>query len=125
MQNLILIIFIAAINIFSSCNRKEAENISTKAVSENTATFENILVVSFISKGSGTDKSAINKLKIFLEQYNAAAKKPVTHEVKSWGREGEKDYCIKTDNKEFIDNLKKEMAGIELVRIKENAVCRQ
>ena len=124
MQKLIFIVFITAANIFSSCNRKNAETIRSKTT-ETAAATEGILVVSFISKGSGTDKKAINKLKTFLEQYNAAAQKPVAYEVKSWGREGEKDYCINTSNKAFIEKVKQELKGFELVRIKENSVCRQ
>jgi hypothetical protein len=122
MHKLILIAFLSAVNIFSSCNRKQTETISTVTITQDDSS-EGILVVSFISKGSGTDKTAMNKLKSFLD--NSSAKKTVTYEVKSWGREGEKDYCIKTNNQEFIEQIKKEMSGFELVRIKENTVCRQ
>jgi hypothetical protein len=125
MQNLTIIILVAIVNVFSSCNRKEAETVSSKVVTESVASSDSILVVSFISKGSGIDKNAINKFKTFLDEYNSNAKKPVTFLVKSWGREGEKDYCINSNSKEFVDKVKLAMKGFELVRIKENTLCRQ
>jgi hypothetical protein len=125
MQNLTIIILIAIVNIFFSCNRKEAKAVNLKVVNESIEKSDYDLVVSFISKGSGVDKNAINKLKTFLDDYNSNSKKPVTYLVKSWGREGEKDYCINESNKEFIDKVKSAMQGFGLVRIKENSVCRE
>jgi hypothetical protein len=125
MQNLTIIMLIAIVNIFSSCNRKEAKTVSSKVVNESVVKSDSVLVVSFISKGSGVDKNAINTLKTFIDEYNTNSKKPVTYLVKSWGREGEKDYCINESNKEFIDKVKSAMQSFELVRIKENSTCRQ
>lgn len=109
---------------FIACNR-DISKVNNKEISTNYLNNDQILVVSFISKGGGTDKSAIKKFIAFVEQYNLSSSNPITYEVKSWGREGEKDYCINTSNKEFLEKLKKEMTGIELVRIKENAKCRE
>jgi len=45
------------------------------------------LIVSFISKGAGTDNKAAESVKTYIESH---PKKPL-FEVKKWGREGEKN----------------------------------
>lgn len=84
------------------------------------------MVVSFISKGAGTDGP---KRTAFLEYVAANPHKPVYKEVR-WGREGEGDYCFtlsefksKTELLNFIDGVKKIAAESDLIVVSENAPC--
>lgn len=84
------------------------------------------LVVSFISKGAGTDGKAHEKFKEFLENYNPK----VEFEFTPWGREGEKDYCLKLgelskENQErFVNEVKTLVGSSDRVFIVENSECR-
>jgi hypothetical protein len=84
------------------------------------------LIVSFISKGAGTDGP---KRTAFTEYVAANAKKPAYKEVR-WGREGEGDYCFtlsefksEADKVSFIDGVKKIAAESDLIVVSENAQC--
>lgn len=84
------------------------------------------LIVSFISKGAGTDGP---KRSAFTDYVAAHAKKPVYKEVR-WGREGEGDYCFtlsefksEADKQGFIDGVKKIVADSDLIVVSENAQC--
>lgn len=89
----------------------------------------NYIKVSFISIGSGTDGATRKQFLEFLDTYQAEQK--ITLEVNSWnwGREGEKDYCIKTgalsEKQYFL--LKSKINEItfnnNLVRISEPDTC--
>ncbi|HXB41373.1 MAG TPA: hypothetical protein VNZ49_12580 [Bacteroidia bacterium] len=80
------------------------------------------LVVSFISKGAGTDYKTADKVKEFIESH---PKKPA-FEVKTWGREGEKDYVLllkeltSDEQKVFVEEIKKLVSSSDLVFVKEN-----
>ncbi len=97
------------------------------ALESGTATAEGVnvkyrLVLSFISKGAGTDHKTIEKVKEYIESH---PKKPA-FEVKTWGREGEKDYALllkeltADEQKVFVEDIKKLIASSELVLLKEN-----
>ena len=84
------------------------------------------LIVSFISKGAGTNSE---KRTAFLAYVDGHAKKPAYKTV-TWGREGETDYCFnlaeltaKKDLITFIDDIKKIAAGSDMLLISENAEC--
>lgn len=84
------------------------------------------LIVSFISKGAGTDSE---KRTAILAYVNSHPKKPAYKTV-IWGREGEADYCFNlsefSSKKElitFIEDIKKIAAGSDMVFISENAEC--
>ncbi len=82
------------------------------------------IVVSFISKGSGTNSALFTKTKELLDQSKCEA----SYQVKPWGREGEKDICIETNSKcypELLQKLKTLIASDDKVQIKENGVCRK
>lgn len=84
------------------------------------------LIVSFISKGAGTDSE---KRTAFLAYVASHPKKPAYKTV-IWGREGEADYCFNlsefSSKKElisFIEDIKKIAAGTDMVHISENTEC--
>jgi len=84
------------------------------------------LIVSFISKGAGTDS---DKRTAFLAYVDGHALKPAYKTV-TWGREGETDYCFnlseltsKKDMVAFIDEVRKIAAGSDMMNVTENAEC--
>ena len=82
------------------------------------------IIVSFTSKGAGT---SAEKREAFLKYVESHPKKPVYKEV-LWGREGETDYCLmlselsKKEQLNFVEEVRKAMAGSDQVIITENAV---
>lgn len=84
------------------------------------------LIVTFISKGEGTDSK---KRTAFLKYVETHPKKPAYKAI-IWGREGEADYCLKlneiSSKKErikFIAEIKKIVGKTDMVIISENAEC--
>lgn len=75
--------------LFLSC--KQEENL-VKNKSEITQTSN--IKVSFISIGSGIEKSGIQKLESLISDFEQSNNLKLTVSIKNWGREGEKDYCI-------------------------------
>lgn len=88
------------------------------------------LIVSFISKGTGTDKTAVELVENYISDFNKANNVTLVVERYSWGREGEKDYCLPltelTSEKQvaFIQNLKDLVENSVRVFVKENEICR-
>lgn len=82
------------------------------------------LIVSFISKGAGTDGKAHEKFLAYVQNH---PKKPVFEE-KRWGREGEKDYLFMLkemnadEQKVFVEEVKKLVSSSDLIILKENEV---
>jgi hypothetical protein len=80
------------------------------------------LVLSFISKGAGIDGKDLEKIRDYVENH---PKKPA-YEVKTWGREGEKDYLFTLkeltpdEQKVFVDDIKKLVSSPDMVFIREN-----
>ena len=81
------------------------------------------LIVSFISKGAGTNSE---KRTAFLKYVDSHPKKPAYKTV-IWGREGEADYCFtlsefasKKELTTFIEDIKKIAAGSDMMVISEN-----
>lgn len=83
------------------------------------------LVVSFISLASGIDAAAEKQFLGLLE-----GRKPcgLMSEKTTWGREGERDYCLLSSDtecmKQFTAELRKTFSGNRRVLIKENATCK-
>ena len=135
MKNLFFLaaVFSLALSTVSCKSKKEAaasgSNSSATASASSTGESKEItyrLIVSFISKGAGTDGP---KRTAFTDYVAANAKKPVYKEVR-WGREGEGDYCFtlsefksEADKTAFIDGVKKIAAESDLIVVSENAVC--
>jgi hypothetical protein len=87
------------------------------------------MIVSFYSRGAGSDYEAIAEFDRFLADYASKNKKVPRFERIPWGREGEMDYCIQwnelsPDEKgRFEEQLKQILKKSELVHISYNATC--
>jgi len=105
---------------------KTAENTASTATNATDTPVTYRLIVSFISKGAGTDSE---KRTAFLAYVDGYKLKPAYKTV-TWGREGETDYCfnlseitVKKDLISFIEEIKKIGAGSDMMNISENAEC--
>ena len=114
-----------------ACNstKKTTENNSIKAIVLPDSIYR--FNVSFISIGSGTDSKAKQQFNEFITQFNNNNKVAIKPEITSWGREGEKDYCLKLNDlnqelqNKFIVDTKELLKASKLVRYYENSTCRQ
>lgn len=84
------------------------------------------LVISFISKGAGTDSEKRTALLAYIDSHPS---KP-SYKTVIWGREGETDYCFnlselssKKDMVAFIEEVKKIAASSDRIIVNENAEC--
>lgn len=115
-------IFSLALPTFSCKSKKEAANSSASSTTSEMKKETYRLIVSFISKGAGTDSELRPKFLSYVEQH---PKKP-KFETINWGREGEGDYCFtlnelsSSEQKEFIDEIKKLVGKSDMVHIAEN-----
>lgn len=105
---------------------KTTDNTKTSVSNTPDSTITYRLIVSFISKGAGTD---LEKRTAFLKYVESHPKKPAYKTV-VWGREGEVDYCFnlselssKKEIDSFIADVKKIAAASDMVFISENAEC--
>lgn len=84
------------------------------------------LTVSFISKGQGIDLAAEEA---FVKWLKEQPKHPA-YEVTSWGREGEKNYCLKLtelstrEQEIFVRDVRTQLTDKELVFVSEYAKCK-
>ncbi len=88
-----------------------------------------VLVVSFISTGSGIDFRAVPEFEGNLKKFNIDNHCNVIYEIKNWGREGERDYCITARDasclKKYIAEIKTAFKENDKIIIKENSKCRE
>lgn len=131
-----IFLFAICISLFSvseaKCFRKKkkikaskTEQISTK---DNKPS--NTLVVSFTSQASGIDRNASKQLEQEIEDFNSKNKNSkLAFELRPWGREGERDYCITAYNQAFLDKftsiIKEKFNGNNRIFVKENGVCKE
>ena len=126
MKNLLFLIAIISLGcVFPCCKAKKhttkTEDIDSASKDMN-KTIKYRLVVTFISKGAGTDAKSFEAFDNYVKNH---AKKPVRVSY-GWGREGENDQCftlseLKTKEQvTFIEELKKLVAIDDMVFIKEN-----
>lgn len=126
--------FLLAVFSVTACNFTKK---TTSGTIENTATNNSHLpdsiyrfTVSFISKASGIDRLALEQFEQFIQQYNQQNNVKINVEITPWGREGEKDYCLKLNElnspqqEQFISQAKDLLISSDRVRYKENEVCR-
>ena len=109
------------------CKRKKKKKAATE-LAKNSTVNGNVLVVSFISFGSGIDFKSVPLFEKNLTEFNATNNCNITYEMKTWGREGERDYCFanaetKCLNK-YIENVKSSFKN-ERILIKENGKCKK
>ncbi len=130
MKTLFFLASLASLACMSCKAKKETlkttESTATSVANTPDAPIAFRLIVSFISKGAGTD---YEKKAAFLSYVDSHAKKPA-YKIINWGREGETDYCFnlaeltaKKDLITFIEDIKKIAAGTDMLIISENAEC--
>lgn len=107
---------------FTCCKTKKAGNESTQSVTTTSQENKMRVVISFISKGAGIDAEKRQAIQTYIENH---PKKPA-NSIARWGREGESDFNLKlseltkTEQSEFINEIKKLAAGSPLIFITEN-----
>jgi hypothetical protein len=130
MKKLFFLASLVSLACISCKSKKEAakspENTATAVSNTTDAPVTYRLIISFISKGAGTDSE---KRTAILAYVRSHPKKPAYKTV-IWGREGEADYCFNlsefSSQKElvaFIEDIKKIIANSDMVTIAENAEC--
>lgn len=130
MKKIFFLASLISLACISCKSKKEAVKTTENTTSEATNTADKPvtyrLIVSFISKGAGTDSQ---KRSTFLDYIDKHPLKPAYKTV-TWGREGETDYCFnlseltaKNDLVTFIDEIKKIAAGSDMMNLTENAEC--
>ena len=111
-----------------SCKRKKKRKKQKTTTTAKASNSNNILVVSFISFAGGIDFKAVPVFEQHLKEFNLSKNCQVKSEMKTWGREGERDYCITSTDKncllKFTEETKLNFKGNERILIKENATCR-
>ena len=129
MKKLFFLASLVSLACLSSKSKKEAvKNAEITPIAYNNAeapvTYR--LIVSFISKGAGTDHE---KRTAFLKYVDSHPKKP-KYKTAIWGREGEADYCFKLSEfkskkevAKFINDIKKMAVGTDMMSVSENAEC--
>jgi len=89
------------------------------------------LVITFFSIGAGVDYKTKKLFDEWTINFEQKIGKKVLIESYPWGREGEVDLCISTNNlsadqkKEFINESKKLLSNSKLVRLEENVKCKR
>ena len=87
------------------------------------------VVVSFYSKGAGTDAAAINNFLDFVANFENHNQVKISPEKTPWGREGEVDYCMDLENMDsdmqagFVVQMREILSQSQLVHISEYAPC--
>jgi hypothetical protein len=85
-------------------------------------------IISFYSIGEGRDEMAHRSFISYLKEYKQKGRSIYAEEA-AWGREGEVDYCMKltelsgVEQREFISNLKTQLAEARWVHYFENKPC--
>lgn len=131
MKQLFFLASLVSLACLSCKSKKEAvktneSNATATTTTAPEAAIKYRLIVSFISKGAGTDGDARTA---FTNYVSSHPQKPSYKEVR-WGREGEADYCFnlteltaKKDMVAFIDEINKIAAKSDRVTVTENAEC--
>lgn len=131
MKQLFFLASLLSLSCISCKSKKEAAKVTetatvTSATIEADAPVTYRLIVSFISKGAGTDSE---KRTAFLAYVDTHPLKPAYKKV-IWGREGEADYCFnlaeltsKKDLVTFMDQVQKIAGDSDMMKISENAEC--
>lgn len=133
-------LFLSTIILFTfiSCKSQEkkskVEN-NNKSQSPVTTNNESItkqnqyrFIVSFYSKGNGTDSKLIDKYTKFIKEFESKKGITLSNEIIYWGKEGETDFCFKlekinqNDQNEFINESKTLLKESDLVFISENTI---
>ncbi len=129
MKQLFFLASLVSLACISCKSKKEATKVTETAPIASTSTAPEApivyrLLVSFISKGAGTDSE---KRTAFLAYVDGHPSK-IAYKTITWGREGETDYCFnlselsgKKDMVAFIESVKKIAASSDRIIVSENA----
>jgi hypothetical protein len=109
-------------------NNPPDTDVTPTVVAPNQDTTQEIyrLTVSFISKGAGIDSKTEET---FVKWLKAQPKQPAYEETR-WGREGEKNYCLKLselstrEQEIFVRDVRTLLTDKELVIVSEYAPCK-
>jgi hypothetical protein len=108
--------------------RKKAKESTTQTTNSESKS-SSILIVSFISTGSGIDFRTVPEFEKDLKSFNISNSCSVIYEIKNWGREGERDYCITSKDAKclaaYTEHIKSAFKSNERILIKENGICRE
>jgi len=121
MKTTVILLLSVVMLSFACKHSKDAQKTTT------TDTYR--LIVSFISKGEGTDAATRAAMESLITTFSNRDGFIVKYDKYTWGREGEADYCFKMDGmkkakqQEFVDSIKNVTKDSKLVIITENAVC--
>lgn len=125
MKNTLIIILIASTSLFAcksqsgamGSDRIEPANSGKTAVEDGTYD----MIISFISKGAGTDRVLKPKIDGIIEAFNKENGVALDYEKVGWGREGEVDYNFNFKNlstkqkKDFIAQIKAAVGSSDMV----------
>ena len=124
-----LILFSIFISIFFIQCKSTKNNTVNKEITPIDSVVTYKAVVSFFSKGSGVDSDKFSKTKQLLITYSEKSDCGISYTLATWGREGEKDFCINAQSKKCYNSLISEIKILtqesDRVRITENASCRK
>jgi hypothetical protein len=134
--------FLYALLIIFSASCKSHKNSATKSNApskilhtKDTATVAKTsvqrFIVSFYSIGSGAEGKQMEKLKVFISEFEKQINKKISFGIAPWGREGEVDYCLplkelsEDQQKQFISGAKDALQMAQWVHYSENVPCRK
>ena len=87
------------------------------------------MLISFYSRGAGSDYEVIAEFERFISDYGVSGKNVPTFERIRWGREGEIDYCIQwkdlapEEKSKFTEQVNLILKKSKLVHVSYNATC--
>jgi len=107
----------------------QSEFDSMKNAKMNLKLQQSALVVSFISLSSGIDMKSAKALENDIIEFKKKNECDLRYELKPWGREGERDYCIFSPDMSCLDNfaklVKSKYGDNSKIFIKEKSECRK
>lgn len=110
---------------FTCCKaKKQTTSINENLTANTNAQTEKYrVIISFISKGAGTDAEKREAIMSYIEKHPKKPENSIVH----WGREGETDFCLnlkeltKNEQTDFVNEIKKLANGSDRIFISENA----
>jgi hypothetical protein len=106
------------------------ENLKSKTSKNTTAPNKSFdLIITFSSRGEGINGDARKSLDEYIKHFESNKNVQINYHMKSWGREGETDYCFNlsnlnsTDQNDFVSQAKELLKSANLVSISENKNC--
>ncbi len=128
MRTFAFIILIATSSLFACKNSSEAmgsDRIEPANAGKNkveyAVTYD--MIISFISKGEGTDRELRDKIDGVLKSFNEKNKTDLKPEILGWGREGEVDYNFIAKNlstkqkKAFASQVKEAIGSSDMAQV--------